>query len=286
MPEHPPAPRRHVPVGTELSESEWRQWSQQELENRELRDPRFAGYDPHFDPSHYVRIDVRNPDTRKKVAGTIAQFASTPDGQWKLRQAQAMQAYRAEHGSWGEPDASGHVRIGITDAHNPRQFNPLNINRTSNSDITTGTIHLERDTIENVEYRGTDGRYYDESYQDVLGHELSHLGDGMLSAGNLSALQRARHPDGFRPRRAQDIPKADRDITEVPAMRDNNRFMQQLYQQPPRVADHGAVRFELPLADAVFGTNPPQLGPDHYYDQLAPGATPPRPTDANRGKPR
>lgn len=271
-------PRIYFPVGRSVSTEELRQYSDAQLENRDLNDPRFAGFDRNFNWRDYISVGPDMPDTvRANIEQSLDQIASTPEGQHTLRQAYAMQHAR-------DQEARGpHVP--------PRRISiALTTSSVSEADIHNGTIRLRLSDIENGYFTDPSGNAWQYSFQHIIYHELCHMKDGMLTNANWDAWARriglpdnnwewedilshlddvGQHTLDFF-RGAFGIPTPVEQYYEHPAIRETNQFMQRYYRQPTRV-----YHTEPPSLGYFFAELPPGLDADHSYDEmLTPSPTP------------
>lgn len=279
-----PAPLRYVPIGTRYTRDELNNLGLMDLTNRDIRDPRYAGFDPDFNWRDYVTVNIRSPEFRAEVEASFDQLAQTPEGQHLMRQALAMQVFRNTGAVITPPfdpaDYQGH-RIDIRNREGPSQFLPH-----------TGTVQLNRAQMRQYEYLGSDGSYHDLRIQHLLVHEMAHAADGLLISLDIFTELGATHgrpvtqaiEQFFRPYSDGRFP-SDAAIdtffesigpqralyfsgpVEFPSIRFTNEVMERYYGETPRVLDHDlrtGARVD-PRREGLFFYSDIQLAPSIQY---------------------
>lgn len=245
-----------IAVGQILSPEQFRQTDLKALQQRRILDPGFAGFDAQFDWRDHLRLEI--PSERPEahaIAATLDQLARTPEGQQLMRQASAMQAFRARTSAY-----PAHVNITLG-AHN-------------DFDMATGTLRMNIPLMQQHQFIGPDGRGVDFSLQHVLFHELLHAADGF----NHPAHKQLLHDHVERLLAAEGLPATDGfeqfnfRLTmqgslyfETPALAETNRFMGRYFCEPARRDAHSQPRYPAMDARSI---------PHYALGELAPGRCP------------
>lgn len=167
----PLSPLRYVPVGTVFTKQEIGNLSLRELQNRDILDPRFAGFDPHFNWRDYLNLNIMHEHLAAPIEIALDQFSKTERGQHLMRQSLAMQSFRD----------TGNVPLGdaLLAPETQKHRVTIELGKTSEFNRITGTVSIEMVQRNPEEYKTTDGGYANFTYQDILYHELSHAADGL-----------------------------------------------------------------------------------------------------------
>ena len=183
----------YIPVGTPVDAESLDRMSQQQLTQRTILDPRFAGYQADFRWEDHIDLHIKDNILRTRVIGSLNQFSKTPEGQHVIRQASAMSALREKDTvalSTNIPPAMQEKLLAIRGCNGK-----LTIANDGNNVFMTmlDAVLLNRPQIEQVELQLSNGQFRDMSVQGTLFHELAHAADGLGRGGAEAHLLTSRH---------------------------------------------------------------------------------------------
>jgi hypothetical protein len=251
----------YFPIGKIITAKQLEAYTPQQLQNRSLDDPRYAGFDAHFDWHRYIQVNVKNTVLAASVVKVLDQISQTPEGQQMLRQALATQTWRDQTGQTENRDAHSDHRIEISDA--PHKY----ANRFTLENYVAGFIKkapgkvvtaLQKVELGNFggflqkvgiitvgpdvrffKIKGRDGEYRDITLQDTIVHELGHARDPL--SGELGNKLLGNYI-------TYSYPGADRQFledqfilcTEMPAIIATNKYMKHYYHAPEISLDYNS----------------------------------------------
>lgn len=283
----------YFPVDQPLTQEQMNHLTLQQLQNRDLNDPKYAApFDCNFDWHKYITLDINRVMDAKKITQDVTKaldhIAATPEGQQSIRQAYAMRQHmRAVSG--------GPEKITIND-------DIATINETGSSTSPPhGTISINMGQA-TQSYRGNDGNYHPYSVEHILYHEIGHLKDGMNRPDNLAAYHKSPVAAEFARERVDlnaswksvnlalkhtllfgpehDALLATREsvlsrynakkervasIFEYPAMRETNQFIGHYFGEAPREMNHSGSTKGRSLLEAFGLSNPQGMDNDHVH---------------------
>ncbi len=269
--------RLQIPVGKEITVEELRRWTPWKIQNRDLNDPRFAGYNEQFNWHTFLTIHIADPEVASNVSRALDHIAATAEGQQTIRQAYAMQNHRFTTMK-KEPNR---IVIAMSEDTLPNGY----------ADLTKGSLGVSPFIIDHFGYMTREGSLFENrtwhySYEHFLYHELSHFKDTLLTDNNWNALwtrldfklpeswqsalntidrvNKTKPFDGLL--NADAIKGAATEVAlkveanryvELPAMAEANRHMGPYYHEPARYSHEDGPNLSPRW--------PEWLGKDHVY---------------------
>lgn len=260
-----PPGRYYFPVGREYSAAYLRQFSTEQLQQRELLDPQFGAFDFQFNWRDYVDLNTDDPVWRARLEQCLEQFSQTVDGQHILRQAAAMQQHRFN----GMDEA--------TQQHHPEMARVRIALGTRGFFLTTGQILISPQELAAYPIPDATGTLFTPSLQHMLIHELAHAADPLMPHGApipVRAVANARADARYNPLiaaaegsffadpsvvRALNIAKVEEanSYIEYPSMAFTTRFMGIHY---------GEAQRNRYIIDAPSPDTPRRIDPDLEFD--------------------
>lgn len=155
-----------VPIDPPLAEDKLRLLTPEQLRNRDILDPRFAGFDPRFDWHAFVELEAANP----RLIAALDKISIHPLGQQVIRQAFALHQKLLEQ---GESDPAVAAQLGHT---NPKIMVGESFERTGSSP-SAGRVDINFSELDARPYFGTDCHTHSMQPDSVLFHEFGHLAD-------------------------------------------------------------------------------------------------------------
>jgi len=214
-----------IPVGQIITAEQFAQMNLRALQQRDILDPNFSELDPQFNWRNHVQLNMHAdlPDA-KAITATLDQLGTTTEGQQLIRQASAMQSFRAK--SEGAPAV-------IT----------IKVGKENTFDATTGSLSLSIEQMQAHHFTSTAGLAVPFTLQHVLYHELLHAADGFNHPAHKGLLHDAierlltfegrNATDGFE----QFLFRQTQQNTlyfEEAALQETNRFMGKYFCEAPR----------------------------------------------------
>lgn len=190
-------PRFHLNVGDTITPEELLKIPQDQLINRSLKDPRYAGYDPNFNWREYLNLRPKDSPLYASVAAELDRYAGNENGQHVIRQMGAMQNLRFEQTLDKAPgfametfdmSASGQVITPVLLLEEPS-------NEYGGSAFYDGSgmiVLIDRDA-KNTFYSLEDNQKHENGYPQLFNHEFGHAMDPISCPHNFAAEKAYKH---------------------------------------------------------------------------------------------
>ena len=272
---------RPLPVDRPITADMLLTYTPEELVNRPILHPDFAGFDPDFRYYEHVLVSL-DGEANRMVTETLEQLAQTPEGQQLMRQASALNKIKS-----GAP--------AVLIANPPPEIAP----ESSHYNPRFGWLKVDYGQVMNSEYQTTDGQWMDFSIQRTVIHELFHAANPDITQRPEGAAQPSHYtflaennyrlPSegaglwGVWQWRLNNTERMVNDLMEGPITGETNRLMEKYYGEDAARMNHRSWRNEQPT-DALKTTQE-NLGADHFYDEInieTPDVPNQKPVDRNR----
>lgn len=246
-----------IPVGQILSPEQFQKLDLKALQQREILDPAFAGFDAAFNWRDHLRLEMpaQKPEARA-IAATLDQLSRTHEGQQLIRQASAMQAFRA---------ASAGMPAVLT----------IQIGSDSTFDAASGSLRISPEQMLAHRFTSISGRAVPFTLQHVLYHELLHAADGFnhpahkqLLHEDISRLMTLEGRDPTQGYQQFIFRQMEQNILyfEQAALAETNRFMKKYFCE--------AARQNMYSEPALKKATPTAIPPHYEFGALTPGRCP------------
>ncbi len=162
----------YIPVDPPLSRAEMAKLTEHQLLYRSLDDPKYAGFERHFDWHRYIKLVVSNPVFKAEITEVLDQWAHTGHGQHAIRQAYAVRQLKLKQ----RPDAEdapfrNHKQVIIMDS------NDCDNSVSNQASRETGIVYLNAHALNHNRFLAKNGHNLKSTLSDTMAHEIGHTRD-------------------------------------------------------------------------------------------------------------